>query len=90
MIDPLSQDLDGGLGTILFFSWHVEIIHKHYYLLTNGWSIHTTLPSVKRIISEISSRIKEDKGITSRNEKQDYIYNVTECNEISFAFVNFR
>ena len=68
MINPLSQDLDGRLGTILLFSWHVEIIHKHYYLLTNGWPIYTTLPSVKRIISEISCRLKEGRGITSRNE----------------------
>lgn len=55
MINPLSQDLNGGLGTILFFGWHVEIIHKHHYLLTNGWSIYTTLPPAKSAITEISS-----------------------------------
>ena len=48
MINPLSKDLDGGLGTILLFSWHVKIVNKHYYLLTNGWAIYTTLPSVLR------------------------------------------
>ena len=68
MINPLSQDLDGRLGAILLLSWHVKIVNEHYYLLTNGWSIYTTLPPVKRIISEISSRMKEGKGITSRNE----------------------
>jgi len=55
MINPLSQDLNGGLGTILLLSWHVEIIHKHHYLLTNGWSIYTTLPPAKRTITEIKS-----------------------------------
>lgn len=27
MINPLSQQLDWGLSTIYFFSWHVQIIY---------------------------------------------------------------
>ena len=62
MINPLSQDLNGGLGTILLLSWHVEIIHKHHYLLSNGWTIYATLPPVKRSVAD-----EEGRGITSPN-----------------------
>lgn len=59
MINPLSQDLNGGLGTILLLSWHIKIIYKHHNLLTNSWSIYTTLPPVKETITKIRNWPKE-------------------------------
>ena len=45
MINPLPQDFDRGLGTILLLGWHVEIIYKYHHLFANGGSINASFTS---------------------------------------------
>lgn len=45
MIDPLPQDFDRGLGTILLLGRHVEIINKYHNLFANGGSVNASFTS---------------------------------------------
>ena len=50
MINPLPQDFNRWLGTILLLGWHVKIIYKHHHLLADRRSIHTTPPSTRQSV----------------------------------------
>ena len=50
MINPLPQDFNGWLGTILLLGWHVKIIYKHHHLLADRRSIHTTPSSTRQSV----------------------------------------
>lgn len=55
LVDPLTEDLYGGLGPVLLLGRHVQVIHKHHQFLPQRWAIHTLLPSEihKRIQNQI-------------------------------------
>lgn len=44
LINPLTKDLYGGLGPVLLFGWHVQVIHKHHHFLPQCGAKHTLLP----------------------------------------------
>ena len=43
LVNPLSQNLNGRLGTILLLGRHVQIINKDNQTLSWGWTIHSFL-----------------------------------------------
>lgn len=45
LVDPLTEDLYGGLGPILLLGRHVQVIYKHHQFLPQCGAIHTLLPS---------------------------------------------
>lgn len=46
MVHPLSQQLDGWLGTVGLQGWHVHIINKEDEITSEGWTKHPFPPEM--------------------------------------------
>ena len=75
VVQPLSEQLNGWLGTVLLFGWHVQVIHKHHCFLTHGRTVNTfTPPEGGRDGKEGWEKGKEGEGERERGEGEEGSY----------------
>lgn len=53
VIHPLAKEFNRGLGSVLLFLGHVEVINENDGLLSKLWSIHSFTPSIHVSIDDI-------------------------------------